>query len=106
LKNYISGDVIIAYCTGYGAIGWGIIENPGSYRLIEPGDSDDYKGRHLHRLDIVWKATASNIDDGIRPDIVRNEFGIYHPVSTSVRIDSEKACRLIEALTGKFSNNT
>ena len=104
LKNYISGDVIVAYCSGYGAIGWGVIENPSSYRLIKPNDPDDYwKGIHLHRLDIVWKVTAPNIDDGMRADIIRNEFGIYHPVSTSARIDNEKAQRLIKLLSEKFS---
>jgi len=104
LKNYISGDVIIAYCSGYGAIGWGQIERPGSYKLLKPGDPEDFLGgSQLHRLKVKWKATAPSIKQGIRADVVRKEYGIYHPVSTSVKINDEKAHRLMQALDEKFS---
>lgn len=103
LKNYISGDAIIAYCSGYGAIGWGQVENPGSYRLLKPGEPEDFlQGSQLHRLKVEWKATAPSIERGIRADVVRKEYGVYHPVSTSVKIGAEKACRLIQALNEKF----
>ena len=80
LKSYISGDVIIAYAKGLGAVGWGKIENPNSYKLLSPGEpGDKLKGSHLHRLSISWKATASKLEDGIRPDVLRDQFGIFHP---------------------------
>lgn len=104
LTSYISGDVIVAYAKGYGAIGWGIIENPHSYKLLRPGDVyDKLDGSCLHRISIVWKATADNLSKGISPDIVREKFGIYHPLSTSVTIDKKKAQGLINKLNSTFN---
>jgi hypothetical protein len=103
LTSYINGDKIIAYAKGYGAIGWGIIENPSSYKLLHKGESGDkLKGRCLHRLNIRWKATASKLSDGIRPDVIRENFGIYHPLSTSSSIDTRKGYNLIKEITEKF----
>jgi len=103
LKKYISGDIVIAYCSSYGAIGWGKIESPSSYKLLAPNDPEDFlQGSQLHRLGINWKAAAPSIKQGLRADIVRKEYGIYHPVSTSVKINAEKAHRLVEALNRKF----
>lgn len=105
LTGYISGDTIIAYAKGFGAVGWGIIENPTSYRLLKVGDSDDkLKGNCLHRIEIFWKATASQLSEGIKPETVRDKYGIYHPISTSVTIDENKAKKLIESLNQKFNN--
>jgi hypothetical protein len=104
LKSYIAGDTIIAYAKSFGAVGWGLIERPTSYRLIQPGDpADRLGGKHLHRLSIRWKAVASTLRDGIRPEEIRERFDIYHPVSTSVKIDDRKAQRLVLALTEKFN---
>lgn len=103
LKSYISGDVIIAYCSGYGAIGWGEIRSPDSYKLLTSDDPEDFlEGSQLHRLRIDWKSIAPSIEQGIRADVVRKQYGIYHPVSTSVKINSDKARQLIEALTTLF----
>ncbi len=96
LKSYVAGDVIIAYAKSYGAVGWGEVENPNSYQLLASGDPDDrLNGTHLHQLKIVWKAVASTLELGIRPEILRKDFSIYHPVSTSVGIDNDKAKKLI-----------
>ncbi len=103
LTSYISGDVIVAYAKGYGAIGWGVIEKPDSYHLAKGGSSEDYwKGDCMHRLSINWKAVAENLSDGIKPGKVRENYDIYHPISTSVSIDSFKAKKLIESLSKKF----
>lgn len=103
LTSYISGDVIIAYARGHGAIGWGVIEKPDSYHLAKSGSSEDYlKGNCMHRLSINWKAVAKNLSDGIAPVNVREQFDIYHPISTSVSIDSFKAKKLIESLNMKY----
>ena len=103
LTGYISGDTIVTYAKGYGAVGWGVIDNPNSYKLLRPGDSgDQLNGELLHRIGISWKATAERLNKGISPDIVRKEFGIYHPVSTSVSIDKMKAKKLIEKLSELF----
>lgn len=103
LTSYIKNDVIIAYAKGYGAVGWGVIDDPQSYRLLHPGHSEDtLNGDCLHRISVIWKATAENLSKGIAPDIVREQFGIYHPISTSVTIDKEKAQRLIDELNRTF----
>lgn len=104
LKSYVAGDTIIAYAKSFGAVGWGVIESPGSYRLIQPGDSaDKLGGHHLHRLRIQWKAIAPSLQHGIRPEEIRQRFDIYHPVSTSVNIPDRKAQRLVSALSEKFA---
>jgi len=103
LTSYISGDVIVAYAKGYGAVGWGVIEDPGSYHLaINGGEEDYWNGDCLHRLSISWKAVATGLSDGIAPGEVREKFGIYHPISTSVSIEDFKAKNLIESLTAKY----
>ena len=105
LTSYISGDVIVAYAKGYGAIGWGVIEKPDSYHLAKDGSSEDYwKGDCMHRLSINWKAVVENLSDGIKPGKVREKFDIYHPISTSVSIDSFKAKNLIKNLSQKYKN--
>jgi len=107
LKSYVFGDTIIAYATGHGAIGYGIIENPGSYKLIKPNTPDDkLKGKHLHRLNVQWKYCSPTLEDGIRADHLRNEYGIYHPVSTSSRIDGIKAKKLIKDMQNKSIHPT
>ena len=107
LKSYVSGDTIIAYATGYGALGFGIIENPNSYKLLKPNSPDDFLGgKHLHRLSIFWKYCSPSLKDGIRADLLRNEYGIYHPVSTSARIDDIKAKHLIEDMQNKSMHPT
>ncbi len=105
LTSYIAGDVIIAYAKGFGAIGWGVIEKPDSYHLAESGSSEDYwKGDCMHRLSINWKSIALKLNDGIPPSVVRDRFNIYHPISTSVSIDSIKAQNLVELLNQTYGN--
>ncbi len=96
LKNYIQGDTIVAYATKHGAIGWGVIKNPASYRLLKAGCKDDiHGGELLHRLDIEWKYRAATIAEAITPKELLDNYGIFHPRSTCVRIDSKKAEHLI-----------
>lgn len=104
LKSYVAGDKIVAYATGYGAVGWGLIERPAAYKLLRPGDrGDSLSGHHLHRLRITWKAVARSLEDGVRPDEIGQQFDIYHPVSTSVRIADRKAAALLAFLSRQFS---
>lgn len=106
LKGYISGDTIVAYASGYGAIGWGVIEKPESYRLLKPGSGGiDLGESDRHRLRITWKTTAQRLADGIRPEEVRSRFGIYHPVSTSVRISPQAARELMKELDSRIRDS-
>lgn len=103
LTRYIPGDTIVAYAKGFGAVGWGVVTDPVKYRLIAVGDKGDLlDGNCRHRLQVKWKATAKALNEGLSPEVVRQQFGIYHPVSTSVSIDSEKCRSLIERMNEKF----
>lgn len=103
LTSYITGDKIVAYAKGYGAIGWGIIEKPDTYHLAKEGSTEDYlNGGCLHRLSIKWINIAEKLIDGIKPSEVKEQFDIHHPISTSVSIDSFKAEKLIEKLNQKY----
>jgi len=103
LTRYVAGDVVVAYAKGFGAVGWGAIENPNTYRLLRPGDKGDYlNGDCRHRLTVKWKATAHNLKDALPAEEIRKEFGIHHPISTSVSIKYADAKRLIERLSEKF----
>jgi hypothetical protein len=103
LTRYIAGDTIVAYAKGFGAVGWGTIEDPGSYRLLTPGSKADYlNGDCRHRLAIKWKATASHLTDALSAEEVRKEFGVHHPIRTSVSIKHADGKRLIERLSEKF----
>lgn len=105
LTSYITGDTIVAYAKGYGAVGWGIVERPNSYKLLKQGDKGDkLAGQCLHRLSISWKATAPSLKAGIPPDVVRAVYGIYHPISTSVSIDAAKAKGLLARLSSVFAS--
>lgn len=104
LKSYVTGDKIVAYATGYGAVGWGVIERPASYILLRSGDTGDaLSGHQLHRLRISWKAVARRLEDGVRADEIRQRFDVYHPVSTSVRIADRKGAALLAFLSERFS---
>ena len=104
LTSYISGDIIIAYASGYGAVGWGIIEDPNSYRIIGKNSIEDkLNGNCLHRINITWRTVTNDISKAIRPEIIRERFKIYHPVQTSVTIEETKAKELIEFLDQEFS---
>ncbi|MHC4145978.1 MAG: hypothetical protein ACYSUD_14480 [Planctomycetota bacterium] len=97
LKNYVVGDTIVAYAKRHGAVGWGTIRNPSSYRLLEVGcDEDMSSGRQLHRLGIEWKCAAASIADAVGPKELLENYGIFHPRSTCVRIDPKKAKHLIK----------
>jgi hypothetical protein len=102
LNSYIPGDRIVAYAGGYGAVGWGVVENP-SYKLIEKRDNPFLNGGWRHRLKgITWKEHAKKVEDALRAKTFEREFGVFHPLATKVNIDVRKAERLIQALKRKF----
>jgi hypothetical protein len=103
LNRYIAGDIVVAYAKGFGAVGWGEVVPGNSYKLIQAGDSEDFLGGVcLHRLSVRWKAVAKLLSDGMPADIVRNDFGIYHPISTSVSINNQNGKKLVAALSERF----
>ena len=103
LKSYVSGDTVLAYAKGFGAIGFAIVENPSGYKLLSPGDKDDVlNGQHLHRLPVKWKAVAPHLNEAITPKELRGTYDIYHPISTSVPVDAAKAKNLTKDMQNKW----
>lgn len=107
LKSYVAGDTVLAYATGFGAVGFAIVENPSGYKLLSPGDKDDMlNGRHLHRLPVKWKAVAPHLREAIAPDELRQAYNIYHPRSTSVPVDIANARDLTNDMQTKWPRRT
>jgi len=103
LTRYIAGDRIVAYAKGYGAVGWGEVVDPRTYRLLSPGDEDDVLGGECrHRLKVRWKAVTTDLAQALPAETIRKDFDIYHPLSTSVSIDPDSGRRLLDALSQRF----
>lgn len=103
LNRYIGGDIVIAYAKGFGAIGWGEVQSGNTYQLLEEGTNGDFlKGCCLHRLSVKWNAFTRKLSEAMPADKIRNEYNIYHPISTSVSMDSNNGRRLIDELSKKF----
>ncbi len=104
LRKYIPGDIVVAYAKGFGAVGWAVVDDVGSYRLVpEGGAGDTLCGKCRHRLAVKWKAVASDLSFGLPADEIRQQFGIYHPISTSVSMNPLYGKRLVDRLTAQFS---
>ena len=103
LRKYIKGDVVFAYASGYGAIGWGEVKSEDGYKLVAKGSLEDkLDGWNLHRLDVTWHSVARKLEKGIRAAKILEEFKIYHPVGTRAWIEPDKAKPLQKALTNCF----
>jgi len=103
LNRYVGGDVVIAYTKGFGAIGWGEVLAGNNYQLLKKGDKGDFlKGCCLHRRSVRWHSVAKKLNEAMPAEQVRKDFGIYHPISTSVSMDADNGKRLVEALTERF----
>jgi hypothetical protein len=71
------GDRIIAYASGCGALGWGIVEAP-AYRTEAPF----FPKSHRHFLEgISWRDFAEKLEDGVHIGKLKGDFG----TSTSPR---------------------
>jgi hypothetical protein len=104
LTRYVPGDRVVAYAKGHGAIGWGVIEDPNSYRLIPLGDKGDFlHGDCRHRLDVKWKATARKLSKGLPANEILRDFKIYHPISTSVSMSTSEGEKLLARLSKRFT---
>ncbi len=104
LKSYIAGDRIIVYAGGYGAIGWGVVEEP-RYALVGEGSVRDVFPRSLnrHRLKgISWKERTENLEDALPISGIR-KIGVHLPIQTSERIQEQKARTLIGLLKSRFA---
>jgi hypothetical protein len=105
MHRYIAGDHIIAYASKKGAVGWGIVKNPNTYKIIDPGASGDFlKGKMRHRLEVEWKSVTKDMTKGIKSNYIKEKFGIHHPVSTSVSMNREAGKELREHMSKEFSS--
>lgn len=103
LKNYIKNDVVFAYMSGKGCVGYGIIENR-NYKLIEVGSKEDVfekRGKHLHRKSIKWISVIKDPENAIKPNELKENFGIPHPIQTSSEIKRGNTKGLIEEINNR-----
>lgn len=103
LRRYVAGDRVVGYAKGFGAVGWGEIEDPDSYRLLPLGHEHDLlHGHNRHRLNVRWRAVAPKLTRAVEPKEISRRFGIFHPLSTSQRIESGDPKALVEHLSMLF----
>lgn len=102
LKRYRKGDIVFAYASKNGCIGYGIIDKgTTSYKLIKINSEDDKfikPGHHLHRLSIDWKVCIRNIKKAITSKELKEIFQISHPIQTSSSILTGNVEELIKEL--------
>lgn len=100
IKQYIDGDKIVAYASGYGAVGCGqVIGDSYEYKKH---DFSKYRDEHYHRIKVKWEWVLS-LDKGISSRELREDFLLNHPSSTiqAQRANPLGTSRLIEALAEK-----
>lgn len=100
LKNYIPGDVIFAYVSGIGCLGYGEIKKNRKYTLIEQGSAGDIfrpPGLHRHRLTIEWKVFLPK-SKAITAKELKDDFEIATPIQTSSRIRKGDIDKLIKEI--------
>lgn len=96
LQEYVQGDRVLAYSSGHGAVGYGIIETPNKHILAETDSEDDVlKGRMRHRLPIKWLAIIPNLRDAVKAQEIKR-IGGYPPIPTKVRIKDSAIGRELE----------
>lgn len=82
LNSYVAHDVVIAYASNHGAIGWGTLVAP-SYELVGTAhDKFAAADPHLHRhrlTGIKWKSVARSMKDAIPARELKERFDLSHP---------------------------
>lgn len=105
LRGYEAGDVVIAYASKCGAIGWGVVEKP-VYEYV-PRDHDAFSetGFHLHRLNgIKWQSCSPTLTSAIPAKELNEKFELKHPRLTKSMVPCEKAHALIAELDRRFGS--
>lgn len=103
LRRYLPGDVVVAYASGKGALGWARVDASSRYHLAAEGSSEDLAAGDLrHRLSVTWQAVADTIDQAVTAAEIRRDVDIRHPTRPSVAIDLDKGKALVERLTRRF----
>lgn len=103
LNSYHAQDTVIAYASGYGAIGWGVVQTP-TYRLVNPEyDRFSASGQLRHRLKgIQWQHVAVSVSDAIPANELKEKFGLNHPIQTRSKIRRDRAEALVREMAIRF----
>lgn len=103
LNSYVAKNTVIAYASGYGAVGWGVIESP-SYSLVDRGyDRFSESGLHRHRLEgMRWMHFAPSVRKAVTAKELKENFNLAHPIQTKSRIKREQAEALIAEMKARF----
>lgn len=90
LQRYRVGDMIFAYASGYGALGYASITPASEYTLVPSETRRD----HRHQVTVEWRGQVARLDDAIGATRLRTEFGATHPRSIATRLRDEAARKL------------
>jgi hypothetical protein len=90
LQRYQIGDMIFAYASGYGALGYASITPASEYTLVPSEKRRD----HRHQVTVEWQGHVARLDDGIGATRLRTEFGATHPRSIATLLPNEAARKL------------
>lgn len=99
LQRYQAGDVIVAYASRHGALGFGIALGFDSYTY---SDFPRHGSDHRHEVQIAWQFVAWDITDGIPASKLTGRSN-RHPRSTSVEIDESTGAAIVDVLREKFT---
>lgn len=82
ISTYKEGDTIVAYASGFGAIGFGVVK--GSKPEYKSHGLPQFENQHYHRLGVEWKHTVP-LAKAISAQLIK-EYGLYHPIPSQQRI--------------------
>lgn len=85
LAKLASGDRVLIYAPGFGAVGVGYVDTAEPEHEVQPS-----RDQHAHRLGVAWRATIESLDDAITPAEIRDAGG-YIPRTLATRINSPAA---------------
>lgn len=103
LRPLAPGDRILAYVSGLGAVGAGVVAPGASLSVISEQESQRSPslGHHRHVLAVNWDRVVDDIKDAVSPAVVVERYGLFHPSSTRQQISQREhidaASALIEA---------
>jgi hypothetical protein len=90
LQRYQVGDMIFAYASGHGALGYATIAPASEYTLVPSETRRD----HRHQVTVEWRGHVARLDNAIGPARLRTEFGATHPRSIATRLPDGAARKL------------
>jgi hypothetical protein len=100
LRPLAPGDRILAYVSGLGAVGAGVVAPGALLSVISEQESQRSPslGHHRHVLAVNWDSVIDGIEDAVSPALVVERYGLFHPSSTRQQISQREHIDAASAL--------